>query len=44
MDKDSPSHRLSDIEFEITHCQNELTGLSRVIDEVESELDRVGRT
>ena len=44
MDEESPSHHLSAIEFEITHCQDELTGLSQVIDEVEDEVDRVGRT
>ena len=43
MDKESPSHRLSDIEVEITQCQDELTGLSQIIDEVEGELNRVGR-
>ena len=44
MDEGSPSHRLSDIEFEITDCQGELTGLSQIINEVEGELDRVSRT
>ena len=44
MDKESPNRRLLDIESEITQCWGELAGLSQIIDEVEGELDRVGRT
>ena len=44
MDKESPNRRPLDIEFEISQCRGELTGLSHIIDEVEGELDRVGRT
>ena len=42
MDKDSPNRRL--LEFEISQCRGELTGLSHIIDEIEGEFDRVGLT
>jgi len=44
MDKGSPNRRLLDIEFEIKRCQDELAGLSQIIDEVEGDLGQVGRT
>ena len=44
MDKESPNRRLLDIDFEIAQCRGELAGLSQIIDEVEGEPGRVGRT
>ena len=44
MDKGLPNRRLVDIEFDIKRCQGELAGLSQIIDEVEDDLGRVGRT
>ena len=44
MNKELPNHRLLDIEFEISQCKGELTGLSHVIDEIEGGSYRVGRT
>ena len=44
MDKRSPNRHQMDIESEMKRCQGELAGLSHIIDEVEGDLGRVGRT
>ena len=44
MDKGPSNRRLEDIEFDIKRCHGELAGLSQIIDEVEGDLGRVGRS
>ena len=44
VDKSPPNHRLMDIKLEIKRCQGELAGLSRIINEVEGDVGRVGHT